>query len=141
MIFKILYIFLMILEILTAFLLISVILIQKPKSMGAGLSFGAGVGEMLFGARMGNILTRITVILCIFFLVDTMLLGLIQTRIGKKTVLDMIESSPVPSNPLIPQISTSNVTQEIADIPLSNKVIPIENISQPTTASTNIPDE
>jgi protein translocase SecG subunit len=44
-----------------------------------GMAFGAGVGESLFGAQVGNVLTRITIILGIVFLVNTTLLGLLNT--------------------------------------------------------------
>jgi preprotein translocase subunit SecG len=57
---------LVILEALSSLILIGLILLQKSKSDGMGLAFGAGVGESLFGARAGNVLSRMTVWLGIF---------------------------------------------------------------------------
>jgi len=38
-------------EVLTSLLLIGVVLLQKSKDEGLGLSFGSGMGESLFGSR------------------------------------------------------------------------------------------
>jgi preprotein translocase subunit SecG len=76
-------------EILTSILLVGIILLQKPKSQGAGLAFGAGMGESLFGSQVGNVLTRTTVILAIVFLVNTTLLALLgASRKGQASVTD-----------------------------------------------------
>ena len=43
----------------SCFLLIGLILIQRSKNEGmGGLAMGAGMGEALFGSRAGNVLTR-----------------------------------------------------------------------------------
>ena len=47
---------LVVVEIVSAVLLIGVILIQKTKSQGMGLAFGSGMGESLFGAQIGNVI-------------------------------------------------------------------------------------
>ena len=91
-------------EALCALLLLGVILLQKPKSHGMGMAFGAGVGETLFGSQVGNVLTRTTVILAVVFLVNTTLLALVgNPRGGGGSVTDTIPGhggaapSPVPS--------------------------------------------
>ncbi len=66
---------LLVLEVICCFLLLTVILVQRSKSQGAGMAFGAGMGETMFGSQVGNILTRSTVILGISFLVITTLLA------------------------------------------------------------------
>ena len=70
----ILFKILMALEFLVCLMLIGIILIQRSKGQGAGLSFGGGA-EAIFGAHMGNVLTRFTVILGIVFLVNTTVLA------------------------------------------------------------------
>ncbi|MBP9572862.1 MAG: preprotein translocase subunit SecG, partial [Kiritimatiellae bacterium] len=42
---------LLLVEVITAFLLIVVILAQKSKDQGLGMAFGSGMGESLFGSR------------------------------------------------------------------------------------------
>jgi preprotein translocase subunit SecG len=67
---------LLILEVLSSFLLITVILLQKSKGGGLGGSaFGGGGSDSVFGARAGNVLTKITIGLSVFFLGNTLLLA------------------------------------------------------------------
>jgi preprotein translocase subunit SecG len=75
-------ILLTILEVLVCLLLIGVILLQRSKGSGAGVSFGGGAAEAVFGAQMGNVLTKSTVILAIVFLVNTLMLSLLVARRG-----------------------------------------------------------
>ena len=73
---------LLIVEALSAFLLIVVILAQKSKDQGLGMAFGGGMGESLFGSRAGNVLTRMTVTLASVFMATTILLGILFARGG-----------------------------------------------------------
>lgn len=65
---------------LVSLMLIGIILLQRSKSEGLGLAFGSGMGETLFGSRAGNVLTRITIILGVVFLVNTLVLANLFTR-------------------------------------------------------------
>ena len=66
-----------IIEILCCLLLTGIILLQKSKSEGLGMAFGSGMGESLFGARAGNVLTKGTVFLALVFIINTVVLGVI----------------------------------------------------------------
>jgi preprotein translocase subunit SecG len=80
-------------EVLCCLLLIGIILLQKSKSEGLGLAFGAGAGESLFGARAGNVLTKATVILGIVFMANSLLLGVLFAQ-KDKTLMDQVEAAP-----------------------------------------------
>ena len=80
-------------EVLCCLLLIGLILLQKSKSEGLGLAFGAGAGESLFGARAGNVLSRATVILGIVFLANSLLLGVLFAQKSKT----LMEQAPAPA--------------------------------------------
>ena len=67
-------------EVVSCVLLIGVILLQKSKGQGVGLAFGSGMGEAMFGSRVGNVLTKATVVLAIVFLANTTLLALLGAR-------------------------------------------------------------
>ena len=67
-------------EVVVSLLLVGAILIQRTKDEGLGLAFGGGVGESLFGSRTGNVLTKITIILGIVFLANTLALSLAISR-------------------------------------------------------------
>jgi preprotein translocase subunit SecG len=80
---------LLIVEVLCCFLLVIVILLQKSRSEGLGMAFGASMGESLFGARATNVLTKITIWLGGIFLVTTTLLAILYAhRSGMTPVLD-----------------------------------------------------
>lgn len=74
-------------------LLIGLILLQKSKSEGLGLAFGAGAGESLFGARAGNVLSKATVVLGITFMACALALGMLFAQ-KDKTLMDGVESAP-----------------------------------------------
>ncbi len=93
----ILRILLILVEVVTCLLLVGVILLQKSKSEGLGLAFGAGVGETLFGSRAGNVLTKITVTLALVFLANTALLGMVFTHRSERSLIDQrVGSAPPP---------------------------------------------
>lgn len=73
----ILYNILVAVEVIISIMLIGIVLIQRTKGQGAGLSFGNGA-EAIFGAQMGNVLTRTTVILGILFLINTTILAMVH---------------------------------------------------------------
>jgi preprotein translocase subunit SecG len=64
-------------EIIFSVLLIGLVLLQKSKGGGLGVSFGGGGGEALFGSRTGNVLTKGTIILGSAFLVNTIALAVL----------------------------------------------------------------
>ena len=99
--------FLIVIEVFSSVLLISVILLQKAKDEGLGLAFGAAMGETLFGSRAGNVLTKITIGLAVVFLVNTLLIGLTVsgTGGGPRSVIDTVPSSP--SAPMQPSAPTA----------------------------------
>ncbi len=70
---------LQILLVLVSVLLVCVILLQRNKGAGAGVTFG-GAGEAVFGADMGNVLTRSTVVLGCLFLAIVLALSIIAAR-------------------------------------------------------------
>ncbi len=66
-------------EVISSVLLIILILMQKTRSEGLGLAFGSGMGETLFGSRAGNVLTKMTIVLSIVFLLNTVFLAMAYT--------------------------------------------------------------
>ncbi len=61
----------------SSIVLLILILLQKTKSDGLGLAFGAGVGEALFGSRAGNVLSKLTIVFACIFLASTLLLSIV----------------------------------------------------------------
>ena len=70
--------------VLNCLLLILLVLIQLPKKdAGAGLAFGGGAADALFGAGSGNALTKITKYATVIFLVLCLFLGYLQDSLHK----------------------------------------------------------
>src|SRR5580700_8200371 len=62
-------------------LLILLVLVQLPKKdAGAGMAFGAGTADALFGSGSGNMLTKITKYTAVGFLALSLVLGWMQSR-------------------------------------------------------------
>ena len=100
---SVLYILLWVLEVIVCLLLIGVILMQRSKGEGAvGLSFGGGMGEALFGAQMGNVLTRATVILGFVFLTNTLVLSILSARKEGRSLMEGAAPLPTASMPAMP---------------------------------------
>ena len=63
-------------------LLILLVLVQLPKKeAGAGLAFGAGAADALFGAGAGNPLTKITKFAAIAFFALLIIIALLQKSV------------------------------------------------------------
>lgn len=61
--------------------LVLLILVQLPKKdAGAGLAFGGGTADALFGAGSGNALTKITKWATVAFIALAVILGSLETR-------------------------------------------------------------
>jgi preprotein translocase subunit SecG len=67
--------------VLNALLLILLVLVQLPKKdAGAGMAFGAGTADALFGAGSGNALTKITKYATVAFMLMALLLGYLNEK-------------------------------------------------------------
>lgn len=80
---------LIVLEILVSILLTLIILVQPSKSAGLGGALGGGgMSEQLFGARTGNVLTKMTIIFAAVFLINTIALAAIYSRSDRLITVD-----------------------------------------------------
>lgn len=93
---------LIILEAACSLALIGLILLQKSKSGGLGVSFGGGGNDSLFGARGGNVLTKATVGIGVLWLVNTLILGMLFAGSASESLMDSVPmaapvSAPAPT--------------------------------------------
>jgi len=76
--------------VLDCFVLILLVLMQLPKKdAGAGLAFGGGATDALFGAGSGNVLTKATKYAAIIFFVLAILTGTLQSRYHHRSVSEL----------------------------------------------------
>lgn len=72
--------------VLNCLVLILLVLIQLPKKdAGAGMAFGGGAADALFGAGSGNALTKITKYATVIFFVLALFLGYLQDQLHKRS--------------------------------------------------------
>jgi preprotein translocase subunit SecG len=72
--------------ILDCLVLVFLVLIQLPKKeAGAGLAFGAGATDALFGAGSGTVLTKITKHAATIFFVLAIVLSVMQMRYHRRS--------------------------------------------------------
>ena len=113
-------------------LLILLILIQLPKKdAGAGMAFGGGTADALFGAGSGNVLTKVTKYSTIIFFALALVLGYLQDRmhtqgsalefekqVQQKQQMQMPVSVPQPVTPPVSQPAAAP-TNDLLSSPLS----------------------
>jgi protein translocase SecG subunit len=124
---------LLIVEVLSAFLLVVVILAQKSKDQGLGMAFGSGMGESLFGSRAGNVLTRMTVTLSVVFMATTIFLGILFARGTTSTgsVMDRADTQ-MPLAPAAPAAAPMAAPQQPAPMMMDDMpVAPMAEGSAP----------
>lgn len=139
-------------EVICSALLLMVILVQRTKNQGLGLAIGGGMGESMFGAQMGNVLTKTTVILAVIFLVTTTLLAMLGARrsdVGDGSVVDgapapvpMSSGTPlqapmgpgggVSSEVALPVVDSTAGAVDMSAVPAS--VAPVETKKTPVAA-------
>jgi preprotein translocase subunit SecG len=109
--------------IINSLLLILLVLIQLPKKdAGAGLAFGGGAADALFGAGSGNALTKITKYGIVVFFLLAILLGYLEDRTRSGANTSEFEKQ---------------VEQKGMQTPIAAPPSTAPSASQPTTATTN----
>ena len=109
--------FLYVLEVIVCFLLGGVIMLQKPKEGGLGVSFGGGMGEALFGAQMGNVLTKSTIILGAVFLLNTLVLSRLTSHSGTSVMEGVKTPAPAAQQQALPFSGPANAPAAPAAAP------------------------
>src|SRR4249920_1131218 len=94
-----------ILQVLSAFAIMALVLLQRGKGADAGAGFGAGASGTVFGARGARTaLSRATAIFAAVFMLNSLALAYMGTRQVvelPKTLLDEAATTPAPG-PAIP---------------------------------------
>jgi len=114
------------------FVLILLVLVQLPKKdAGAGIAFGGGTADALFGAGSGNVLTKITKYATVILLAMALLISILQDRArnstGVATFEKMVEQKQM----------QKNIIQPVAQTPSPSAPQPAANNFLSTTPTTN----
>src|SRR3954454_4239025 len=136
--------------VLDCVVLIFLVLIQLPKKeAGAGLAFGAGATDALFGAGSGTVLTKITKYAAATFFGMAILLSIMQSsyhsrhisqfekNLGKTPASATLPPAGSPGPATAPQQTPMVAPLVTNSVPLTNLQPTIPNSSTP--GPTNIP--
>lgn len=126
---------LLVLQVIVSISLIGFILIQHGKGADAGAAFGSGASSTVFGSRgSGNFMTRVTTILAIVFLANSLLLGYLSTQ-AVTAPTSLLEDEPAF---VLPQLDEEPAT----DVPVDDDTsdVPVDmpqNIQEEVPADTS----
>src|SRR5271154_3664600 len=88
---SVLYIFLSLLMFLDCLIVVFLVLLQLPKKeAGAGMAFGGGATDALFGAGSGNVLTKITKYAGGLFFILAIVMAMVASRQNKSNGADAL---------------------------------------------------
>ena len=119
---------LMVLQAVISVLLIIVVLLQFGKGAEAGLMTAAGSESIMSSSTRGNIMTKITAVLAILFLGNSILLARLQDSKFQKSILDSeapisrplnsdaANAAPVNTAPAAPEATTTTPATEAAPV-------------------------
>src|SRR5690349_8348220 len=136
-------------------LLVLLVLIQLPKKeAGAGLAFGGGATDALFGAGSGNVLTKITKYAAGIFFGLALFIGILQkSRTGGTSDFEKgiagpsrrpTAAFPSPGTPTAPATGTNAGPITILETPTNPPAetrVPTVTNATPQTATTNPPPQ
>jgi preprotein translocase subunit SecG len=126
--------------ILDCLLLGLLILIQLPKKeAGAGVAFGGGATDALFGAGSGTALTKLTKYTAIIFFALVLLLSILNSASRSSTsdfkkLLEKQQAAVPPQKPVPAASGNATAATNVTGIPLT-----ITNSLPATTTTTNTP--
>ncbi len=125
---------LMVLQAIISVLLIIVVLLQFGKGAEAGLMAQAGSESIMSSSTRGNIMTKITAVLAILFLGNSILLARLQDSKFQKSLLDseapvarkLNNDAPVAGStaPAAPNATAPAATAPAAPAPATNTTAP-----------------
>ncbi len=125
--------------VIVCFLMILMILMQRPKQEGLGAAFGGGVTDQVFGASTTNVLQRTTIYLgSMFFIISLVLAILIghqnkgQSLIDEKTPAAEVKAPVAPEVPAAPKSLAEELPAEVpAPVVPSPTEVPADSSTPP----------
>jgi preprotein translocase subunit SecG len=125
------YAFLIVIHVIASIFLIAVILLQAGRGGGLADSFGGTQMQSLFGTKSATILTRLTSICAIAFIITCLSLAIISSHRSRS----LIEGVNIPVSSQAPDVSSSG-TEEQGSVPLAPVTPPTPEVAPVTPEAT-----
>jgi preprotein translocase subunit SecG len=104
-----------ILQVLSAFVIVGLVLLQRGKGADAGAGFGAGASGTVFGARGATTgLSRMTAVFAAIFMINSLCLTYLFQRDARAAPTSLLDKVPV-----------SNPAQAPAPAPVDANAVPV----------------
>ena len=108
-----------ILQVLSAFVIVALVLLQRGKGADAGAGFGAGASGTVFGARGATTgLSRMTAIFAAIFMINSLCLTYLFQRDARATPTSLLDKVPVNNTAPV-------TTPQPAPAPLDPNAVPV----------------
>jgi preprotein translocase subunit SecG len=108
-----------ILQVLSAFVIVALVLLQRGKGADAGAGFGAGASGTVFGARGATTgLSRMTAIFAAIFMINSLCLTYLFQRDARATPASLLDK--VPANNTAPAPAPAQ-----APAPIDPNAVPV----------------
>ena len=92
-----------VIQVITALMIIGLVLLQHGKGADMGAAFGSGASGSLFGASgSSNFLSRFTAIAAAVFFASTLALSYISSRPAGGSGAGIMDQVPTPAKPAVP---------------------------------------
>lgn len=122
--------------VLVCLALILLVLMQLPKKdAGAGLAFGGGATDALFGAGTGNVLTKATKYAATSFFVLAIVIGMLQSRFSRSAITELeraAETRPLPGAGALPPVTTTEAPSRPVTAPVEMPLQSLPGTATPT---------
>jgi preprotein translocase subunit SecG len=131
--------FLTVVLVLDCLFLVLLILIQLPKKeAGAGIAFGGGATDALFGAGSGTALTKITKYCAGVFLGLALFLSILNAHLSTgsgRSLADKLRQKESSATPVVPALTPTNTgTSTNATTPAPNPLLSTTNSAVATNS-------
>ena len=119
-----------ILLVINCLMLIFLVLVQLPKKdAGAGIAFGGGTADALFGSGSGNVLTKITKWATVTFLALALVAGYLQDKSHRDTGAAEFAKQVQQKQMQTPAVAP----QQPQTAPAANKLLTTTPVTEPAT--------
>ena len=110
-----------ILQVLSAFVIVALVLLQRGKGADAGAGFGAGASGTVFGARGATTgLSRMTAIFAAIFMFNSLLLTYVFQRDARAAPTSLLDKVPASASAPAPAPATAP-----APLPIDANTVPV----------------
>lgn len=101
---------LLVLQVVIAFGMIALVLIQHGKGADIGASFGSGASNTVFGSSGSTpFLVKVTIIFAIFYFVNSLGIGYLTTQ-NKKSATTVAQSTLLTAQPVVKQFPKTSIS-------------------------------